>query len=161
MFWENFAKTKWNEKILPFSFCMKLTKTKPSQTKYLRLLNGHRCILFHCACDEWVRWYLKVYFVQLLQSFWECFICKSCLNLCYITDFLFAKKLRTPNFWIFNEHSVQVWEKIIIWFFFKFIYLFVFLENTCFVCNSMGNGPGEGAITSRLKHYKVYFSKHT
>ena len=33
-----------------------------------------------------------------------------------------------------------------------FFYLFVFLENTCFVCNSVGNGPVEGAITSILKH---------
>ena len=31
-------------------------------------------------------------------------------------------------------------------------YLFTFLENTCFVCNSMGNQPVEGAVTSILKH---------
>ena len=29
----------------------------------------------------------------------------------------------------------------------KVHFLFAFLENTYFVCNSMGNGPGEGAIT--------------
>ena len=33
------------------------------------------------------------------------------------------------------------------------------IENTCFVCNSMGNGPVEGAITSILKNLKVYYSK--
>ena len=32
------------------------------------------------------------------------------------------------------------------------IYLFAFLENKCFVCNSMGNWSIEGAITSVLKH---------
>ena len=38
-------------------------------------------------------------------------------------------------------------------------YLLAFLENTCFVCISMGNGPVEGAITCTVKHKKVYFSK--
>ena len=38
-------------------------------------------------------------------------------------------------------------------------YLFAFLENTCFVCNSMGDRPAEGAITSILKHSKVYYAK--
>ena len=33
------------------------------------------------------------------------------------------------------------------------------LENACFVCNSLGNGPIEGAITSILKYLKGYFSK--
>ena len=40
-------------------------------------------------------------------------------------------------------------------FFFNFLiffYLFVFLENTYYVRNSMGNEPVEGAITSFLKH---------
>ena len=32
------------------------------------------------------------------------------------------------------------------------IYLFALFENSCFVCNSMGNVPVEGAITSILKH---------
>ena len=40
-----------------------------------------------------------------------------------------------------------------------FFYLFASLENTCFVCNSMGNGLIEGAITSILKHWKGYNSK--
>ena len=31
-------------------------------------------------------------------------------------------------------------------------YLLAFLENTCFVCASMGNGPVEGAITCTVKH---------
>ena len=39
-------------------------------------------------------------------------------------------------------------------------YLFVFLlENTSFVCISMGNGPVGGTITTILKHQKVYHSK--
>ena len=38
-------------------------------------------------------------------------------------------------------------------------YLLAFLENTCFVCISMGNGPVEGAITCTVKHKKVYYSK--
>ena len=33
-----------------------------------------------------------------------------------------------------------------------FFYLFAFLENTYFVCNSMGNRPTEGITTSILKH---------
>ena len=34
-----------------------------------------------------------------------------------------------------------------------------FLENTCFVYISTGNGPVEGAITCTVKHKKVYYSK--
>ena len=60
-------------------------------------------------------------------------------HLCYRTDFLFVKsggpKVTSGILlWILNEHSVQVWDKIKVHFFF---YLFAFLENTCFVCNSM------------------------
>ena len=37
--------------------------------------------------------------------------------------------------------------------------LFAFQNNTCFVCNSIGNLSIEGAITSILKHLKSYCSK--
>ena len=33
-----------------------------------------------------------------------------------------------------------------------FLFIYVFFENTCFVCNYMGNEPVEGTITSILKH---------
>ena len=85
------------------------------------------------------------------------------VHLCYKTDFLFAKS-QGPQitlgilFWILNKHSVQVWEKrrcvFVLFCFFLIIYLFAF-----FVCNSMGNGPVEGAITSILKHLNFYYSK--
>ena len=42
----------------------------------------------------------------------------------------------------------------------KVHFLFIhILENTCFVHNSMGNGPVEGAVFSFLKHEKGYYSK--
>ena len=53
--------------------------------------------------------------------------------------------------WILNEHSVQVWgpgEGEI-----RCIFdLLVFLENTCFVCNSMGYLPAEG----HWGHHNLY-----
>ena len=47
---------------------------------------------------------------------------------------------------LFYEHSVQVSEKI------KVRFVFAFLENTCFVCNSMGKEP-----IAILKHLINYF----
>ena len=38
-------------------------------------------------------------------------------------------------------------------------YLLAFLENTCFLCISMGNEPVEVAISCTVKHKEVYFSK--
>ena len=81
-------------------------------------------------------------------------------HLCYKTNF--AKSHAPQSYlgilcWILSEHSVQVCtrkKKLRCIF-----YLFTFLENTCFVYNSLGNGPVEGAITSILKHEKAYFSK--
>ena len=40
-------------------------------------------------------------------------------------------------------------------------YLLAFLENTCFVCISMGNGPVEGAITCNVKHKRFITQKRT
>ena len=39
-----------------------------------------------------------------------------------------------------------------------FLVIYIF-RNCMFVCNSMGNGPVEGAIASILKHLKGYYSK--
>ena len=39
-------------------------------------------------------------------------------------------------------------------------YLLAFLENTCFVCISMGNWPVEGAKTCTVKHKKSYSKTH-
>ena len=96
-----------------------------------------------------------------LKTIMVCFF-----HLCSKTDFLFAE-VENPKvilgilFWVLNEHNVQAWENKSRWFFFFFCsILFAFLENSCFVCISMGNGPVEGAITSILKHWHVNFS-HT
>ena len=48
-------------------------------------------------------------------------------------------------------------KKISVHFLVCIFYLSAFLENTCFVCISMGNGPVEGAITCTVKHKKVYY----
>ena len=79
-----------------------------------------------------------------------------------IKQTFYLQKVETPKvtlgilFWILNEHCVQIWrgKKLRCIF-----YLLAFLENTCFVCISMGNGPVGGAITCTLKHKKVYYSK--
>ena len=82
------------------------------------------------------------------------------IHLCYKTDFLFAKSQDSQSYfrytflntqWTFCESMRKKLRCI--------FYLFAFLENACFVCNSMGNGPVEGTITSILKHLKVYYSK--
>ena len=78
------------------------------------------------------------------------------LNTLVIKQTFYLQKVEAPKvtlgilFWILNKHSVQVPRK-------KnsgaIFYLFAFLENTCFVCNSMGYGSVEGAITSIMWHF--------
>ena len=47
----------------------------------------------------------------------------------------------------------------VLFFLFLFIYLFVFLEYTRFVCNSVGNAPVVGAVSSILKHQKRFITQ--
>ena len=60
-------------------------------------------------------------------------------------------------FWIVYKNSVQICGKKLRCIF----YLLAFLENTCFVCISMGNGPVEGAITCNVKHKRFITQKRT
>ena len=69
-----------------------------------------------------------------------------------IKHFLFAKKAPKISLKVYSsEYSMNTlckYEEKSRWVF----YLFALLENTCFLCNSMGNGPVDGATTSILKH---------
>ena len=78
------------------------------------------------------------------------------LHVCYKTDFSFAKGWGPQSYFRYTilntPWTLQVWgekkkkkKKNKVHF-----YLFAFLENACFVCNSMGNGPIDGALTSIL-----------
>ena len=49
-----------------------------------------------------------------------------------------------------NEKKIKV----------RFFLFICVLKDTCFVCNSMGNGPVEGAVTSILKQWSI-IQKHT
>ena len=70
-------------------------------------------------------------------------------------DFLFAKSWGPQSYFRYTILNVK-WTfcasmRNILRCVFVFIcYLFAFLENMCFVCNSMGNGSVEGAITSKM-----------
>ena len=59
----------------------------------------------------------------------------------------------------FSDYSIKILckfeRKIKVHFFF----LLAFLQNTCFVCNSVGSGSIEGAITSIFKHLKGHYSR--
>ena len=87
---------------------------------------------------------------------------QQCQNhLCYKTDFLFAKSRGPQSYFRYTilnrqwKFCANMWKKKLRCIF----YLLAFLENTCFVCISMGNGPFEDAITCTVKHKKVYYSK--
>ena len=96
-------------------------------------------------------WYQKICNMQN----WA-FICLN-LDLSHapplLKNRLFICKSRGPQsyfrtlFWILWTFHASFRKKL--WCVFD---SFAVLENTCFVCNSMGNEPVEGTITSILKH---------
>ena len=82
--------------------------------------------------------------VRINTSFWEGTSVRE--------QTFYLQKVKDPKvtlrilFWNLDEHSVQVWAQKI------GAFLLAFFRKSCFVCNSMENGPFECAITSILKH---------
>ena len=90
---------------------------------------------------------LKVLVTQLAYSLYDLNLavmpmrstgCCTCMLHTFVTKWTFyLQKVEAPKvtlgilFWILNEHSVQEKKN-------KVPFLFMFLENTCFVCNSRG-----------------------
>ena len=81
-------------------------------------------------------------------------------HFCYKTDFSIAKSQGPQTYFqVFSpEYSMNILCKYEPQNIGAFFYLFGF-KKIIFECNSMGNGPVDGTITSILRHLKGYYSE--
>ena len=88
-----------------------------------------------------VRFFL---FFFLFLFFFVCFLFVCLFVFCFVLFFVFVFCFVFVLFCSFFCLFVCL--------FFNFLFAFAVLESTCFVCNTMGNGPVEGAMTFIFNH---------